>query len=96
MRHGHNSLTTFEVSCCKIINGLASKYFNLERELRQGHPLSPFLFLVAIETLAIVIRKNVDIKGFIFGNEETKALQYADDTITVLADHSTCGHKLGY
>lgn len=55
-----------------------------------------FFFWWAIEALAIVIRKNVDIKGFIFGNEETKVLQYADDTITVLAGHSTCGHKLGY
>ena len=59
-----------------INNGLSSDYFNLTRGVRQGDPLSP----------AITIRENSDIKGITIEGEETKLLQYADDTTAVLAD----------
>ena len=36
--------------------------------------------------LAIAIRQNPDIKGIVIGQEETKVLQYADDTTATLAD----------
>ena len=52
----------------------------------QGDSLSPYLFLLAVETLAIAIRANEEIKGIIINQEETKLLQYADDTTAVLAD----------
>ena len=63
-----------------------SKPFRLERGVRQGDPLSPYLFIVAVETLAIAIRQNPAIKGIVVGKEETKLLQYADDTTAVLSD----------
>ena len=69
-----------------INNGLSSEYFNLSRGVRQGEPLSPYLFLLAVETLAISVRENVEIKGIVIGQQETKLLQYADDTTAVLAD----------
>ena len=62
---------------CVINNGLMSNYFTLERGVRQGDPLSPYLFVVAVESLAIAIRKNPAIRGIMIGNEETKLLQYA-------------------
>ena len=61
-------------------------HVQLERGVRQGDPLFPYLFIVAVETLAIAIRQNLAIKGVIIGKEETKLLQYADDTTAVLAD----------
>ena len=58
----------------------------LKRAVRQGDPLSPYLFLLAVETLAIAIRASEEIKGIVINQEETKLLQYADDTTAVLAD----------
>ena len=78
-----------------INNGLSSEYFNLESGARQGDPLSPYLFVVTIETLAIVIRQNKDIKGIFIGSEETKILQYADDMTAILADTSSATLFLG-
>ena len=74
------------VQSCIMNNGITSKSFQLERGVRQGDPLSPYLFIVAVETLAIAIRQNPAIKGITIGKEETKLLQYADDTTAVLAD----------
>ena len=49
-------------------------------------PLSPYLFVVAIESLALAIRNNPAIRGIMIDKEETKLLQYADDMTAVLSD----------
>ena len=54
--------------------------------MRQGDPLSPYLFVVAVETLALANRQNPEIIGIKIGGDETKLLQYADDTTAVLSD----------
>ena len=81
-------ISTFykNIESCVINNGLSSEYFNHTRGVRQGDPLSPYLFLLAVETLAIAIRENVEIKGIVIDKQETKLLQYADDTTAVLSD----------
>ena len=56
--------------------------------MRQGDPLSPYLFVVAVETLALAIRQKPEIIGIKIGGEETKLFQYADDTTAVLSDIS--------
>ena len=73
-------------SSCIINNGWTSGYFSLNRGVRQGDPLSPYLFVIAVELLACKIRQNIDIKGVQIKNVEAKLLQYADDTSGILRD----------
>ena len=60
------------IQSCILNNGMTSSFFTLERRVRQGDPLSPHLFVVAVETPAIAIRQNSDIKGFYTEEQETK------------------------
>jgi len=69
-----------------VNNGTASNYFSLKCAVQQGNPLSPYLFIVVVETLAIAICQNQGIRGISIKNEGTKILQYADDTTAVLSD----------
>ena len=62
------------IQSCAINTGMASDYFTLERGVKQGDPLTPNLFILAVESLAISIRHNVDIKGIKIGNHEAKLL----------------------
>ena len=77
------------IESCTLNNGSFSEYFKLERGVRQGDPLSPYLFVLAIETLAIAVRQNSEIKGIVIGKEETKLLQYADDSTAILSDKNS-------
>ena len=54
--------------------------FNIKRGVRQGDQLlSPYLFLLAIETLTQAIRKDILINGVQFGEHEIRQILYADD-----------------
>ena len=56
--------------CCPesyvLNNDWASDFFEIQKGVRQGCPLSPYLFVLAVEVLAKAIRENKSIKG-IFG-----------------------------
>lgn len=70
---------------CILNNGWSSNFFKLERGgVRQGCPLSPYLFILGVEILAKTIRKNKNIKVITISEQEVKISQYADDTTLVL------------
>ena len=75
-----------DVSSCVLNEGFASPFFNLERGVRQGCPLSGLLFVLGIELLHLAIIANPSIKGLSVGNEVIKITLYADDTTLLLKD----------
>ena len=54
--------------------------------MRQSCPLSGLLFVVGIELLARVLKKDHTIKGIQVCPEEIKITQYADNTIVLVRD----------
>lgn len=69
-----------DISSCVTNNGFASPFFNLNRGVKQGCPLSGLLFVLGIELLNLAIQTNSNIKGIKVGDEEVKNTLYADDT----------------
>ena len=69
-----------------LVNGSPTDEFPLERGLRQGDPLSPFLFLLAEEGLNIMMKSLVETQlfsGYSIGDVNlvvVSYLQFADDT----------------
>ena len=76
----------YNAESCVINNGRSIGYFRLERGIRQGDPLSAYLFILALEVLFIQIRENNDIKGIIINNTNIKLSAYADDTYFLTSD----------
>ncbi|KAK2403398.1 hypothetical protein P8452_09421 [Trifolium repens] len=70
-----------------LVNGSPTEEFHLERGLRQGDPLSPFLFLLAVEGLNVLMEAVVACNlftGYIIGEQDPVTishLQFADDTL---------------
>ncbi|GKB69283.1 putative RNA-directed DNA polymerase, eukaryota, reverse transcriptase zinc-binding domain protein [Tanacetum coccineum] len=69
-----------------LVNGSPTKEFKIERGLRQGDPLSPFLFILAVEALNVVLLEatnNNVFHGFHIGKEKVHIshLQFADDAL---------------
>lgn len=67
-------------------NGLISKPFHLYRGTRQGCPLSPLIFVLALEPLACAIREHVIINGIKIGEYDFKINLYADDILLTLSN----------
>ena len=53
-----------DVSTAIQNNGWVSEHFTLSRGVRQGCPMSPYLFIIAVEIFANFIRTDNDLKGF--------------------------------
>ena len=72
------------IESCILDNGWSSNFFKLSRGVRQGYPLSPYLFILAAQIMAETFRKNKKIRGITIKDTEIKLSQYADDTTLVL------------
>jgi hypothetical protein len=71
-----------------LINGSPTSEINIQRGLKQGDPLAPFLFLLVTEGLGGLLKRAVELnrfKGFRIGSQgvQISRLQYADDTLCI-------------
>ena len=74
------------IQSCVLNNGYATPFFELQRGVRQGCPLSGILFVIAVEILANSIRDDQSIVGMNIKGKEYKLSQYADDTSCFVRD----------
>ena len=71
-----------------LINGTFTPIFKILRSVRQGCPLSMFLYALGLEHMIFKINSNPHILGIDLPNCEnnTKSLQHAGDTIVIIKD----------
>ena len=81
-----------DISSCVSVNGKYSEYFEIGRGVRQGDPLSPYLFLLCAEILTRMLCENDQIKGLKIKDKEAFLSQFADDTAIYLdgSEESFC------
>lgn len=82
--------TTIET--CVINAGFSSRYFKPARGIRQGCCVSPYLFLLAVEVMAICIRSDESIEGLELGGNVLKIVQFADDSTCFLRNQLSLTH----
>jgi len=80
---------------CILNNGFTTDLFQVWRGVRQGDPLSPLLFILAIEILATQIRQDDNNHGVMVKNKEIKLTLFADDMTCFLKDMNWYLHLCG-
>ena len=75
-------------------NGYFSEPISLTRSVRQGLPLSPYLYILQTEPLAENLRKDCLVKGIEITEKgvEVKVCSYADDMQCYVRDHIAINH----
>ena len=67
-----------------INSGHITDFFDIKKGLRQGCPLSAYLFIICIELLAAAVRENKDFKEIPIFYKPFKSTLFADDSTFAL------------
>lgn len=89
-----NWIQTFytNISSAVKCNGFLTPYFNIERSVRQGCPLSALLYTICAQPLNSMIHSNSNIKGIGIPDSDKQSIiyQHADDSTFTLYDEKSC------
>ena len=66
-----------------LFNGCPGPWIECKRGLRQGDPMSPYLFLLVADVLQSLIKSDGGVRHPILEDGTCAVLQYADDTLVV-------------
>ena len=77
-----------------VLNGEKLKPFLLRSGTGQGCPLSPLLFNIVLEYLAMAIREEIEIKGIQIVKGGVKLSLFADDIILYIENRKDATRKL--
>lgn len=96
---GHNIISWIRLlysapSASVKTNADSSPFFSLSRGTRQGCPLSPLLFALAIEPLSIALKASSSIRGIHRGDTEHRVSLYADDLLLYVQDPVGCANEI--
>ena len=70
-----------KVETCITNNGHSSTFFSPSRGVRQGCPLSPYLFVLAVEIMNLWIKQRTEVEGIRSRKGDDYMIsQFADDT----------------
>ena len=75
-----------DISSYILYNGHLSNVFEIQRGVRQGDPLSTYLFILCVESLSASLKAHPDIQGLEINNSEYLISQYADDSTLIFGD----------
>ena len=84
----------FEQVQTGVVYGYATNWIKPSTGVRQGCPLSPYLFILTAELMSIKIRLSSDVKGISMLGKEIKVCQFADDTNFLCTDITSVGKRL--
>ena len=87
IREGEEDLFLASVKSDVLNAGFMTNYFQVSRGVCQGCPLSPLLFVLSVELLALKIRQDQLCRGIpLPDGQNAKISQFADDTTLILED----------
>ena len=68
------------IAASVAVNSQYPSWFQIERDVRQGDPLSPYSYLIYAELMSLMIRTNPRIKGIFLKDISVLLSRCADDT----------------
>jgi hypothetical protein len=77
-----------------INNSVTTRYFDVGRSCRQGDPIAPYLFILAIEPLLRQLKHDKEVVGLQTPSQEVKFTAYADDITLLLKNQDSLDKAL--
>jgi hypothetical protein len=77
-----------------LLNGIPGKWITCKRGLRQGHPLSPYLYLLMGDVLQRMIQQDAVLRHPLSDDAPCPVLQYADDTLIIFRASAEAARRM--